>query len=453
MYKVGGGKVLKCKMLTNEDLIPQDRSLDILEKLRKNIEDENASITIYPDVHYKNGARVINGMVFCSRNNILPACLGVENCGFTVGRITGNYTKEELEDSFEKYTRNPKDKKLFTEEEVLRKFEYYLTEDFNANQTLYNYLGFKDSDNLIKVAHRALDVHILHRAVHSLGNLGGGNHFFELHEITDCMSECDFEKGQYIYIIHSDSIAVGDYINLLFSNLSELDYLKGTWVGFKKRARMRLLQTLFFVKKGLFFSDFKNVIKLVYSQDDYRLIPVNSKTGRTLLFYHNLASVFGDINRDEIVKRWAGLSAVTYTKEISHPHDNISIEKINGEECVIQRNGVQKLHSDKYYVLPGAMGTDMFVLENTFNQEAFLSANHGTGRFSDKHIARELYSVEDTHNELTMRNIKLFRVGQGNIAEQNCKAFKNVNLVVQEMEKQNLGKAVAKAFPFAIIKG
>lgn len=446
-------KLLKCTMLTSEDLIPKDGSEKKLEELKTNITDKSAFLTVYPDIHYKKGSRVINGMAFCSRDNILPACLGVENCGFTMGIIASDFSKQELEESFRKYVDKEKEPYVLSETEMFELYDEYLRKDFEENKTLYKFLGYKNVEELFEAAHKALDSHIIRRARYSLGNLGGGNHFFELHEVVESTETCDVQKGQYIYIIHSDSIAVGDYVNLLFSNLSELDFMKGTWEGTKKRIKIRLAQILFFAKKGLFFSDLINIINLLYSQNDYRLIPMESKTGKELLLYHNLAAIFGDMNRDEIVKRWAKISSINYTKKITHPHDNITIEIMDGENTVVQRNGVQRINKDPYYVLPGAMGTELYVLENTRNEKALYSANHGTGRINDKHIARTLYSETDTQDELVKRNVKLFRVGKGNIAEQNLHAFKGVEMVVQEMEKQNLGRVVAKTVPFAIIKG
>jgi RNA-splicing ligase RtcB len=49
--------------------------------------------------------------------------------------------------------------------------------------------------------------------------------------------------------------------------------------------------------------------------------------------------------------------------------------------------------------------------------------------------------------------MKLFRVGSGNISEQNPNAFKNVFEVTEVMKKYNLGNRIAKLRPICSMKG
>jgi hypothetical protein len=56
-------------------------------------------------------------------------------------------------------------------------------------------------------------------------------------------------------------------------------------------------------------------------------------------------------------------------------------------------------------------------------------------------------------NGIQKDNIKLYRVGGGNMAEQNKKAFKDAVPVIECMKKFNLGIKIAKTKPVAIIKG
>ena len=175
--------------------------------------------------------------------------------------------------------------------------------------------------------------------------------------------------------------------------------------------------------------------------------------GRELLFDHNLAYIFGQINRNEILHNWAEINDIELEVLFSHAHDNISVEKYDAVTMFIQRNGVQYIGKDSYYLLPGAMGTPAFIFENSYNGHAYYSANHGTGRFQDKHIARKMYDDVQTVNELEQSNILLFRVGNGNMSEQNAHAFKNVSEISEIMSKYKLGKKVVKMVPLAVVKG
>ncbi|RHQ88723.1 hypothetical protein DWX80_19045 [Ruminococcus sp. AF21-3] len=63
-------------------------------------------------------------------------------------------------------------------------------------------------------------------------------------------------------------------------------------------------------------------------------------------------------------------------------------------------------------------GDFSFVMKNTFNEDAYFSTNHGTGRMQDKHIAKEQYTEKETTKEMGERKVSLFRVGNGSLAEQ-----------------------------------
>lgn len=437
------------KLLVDKKLIPNDGSKHILNMFENKLDAKHSKVIIYPDIHYKRGSRVVNGMLYCSDKYILPAGLGVDNCGFTVGKIITKLSDEELQESFMRYTSNRR-RKQYKEEEIKKIFTEYIKQDFSEKKELYRFLGIDTIENLLLITDKIMSKDILNLATASLGQLGGGNHFFELHEVIESNDEKYFAKGDKICFLHSDSIAVGDYVNCLFSNLSELDVVEKSR---ERKRKFRKIQIEFFAKNGLLFRDTKNVCKLLFSQKDYRVLDMNSETGKLLFLYHNFAAVFGDMNRDAIINEWASLSNISYKKLFSHSHDSISVEVYDGKSLIMQRNGVQYLANDDYYVLPGAMGTYAYILRNPRNKKAYYSANHGTGRFHDKHIARKIYSKEETIQDLKKKKIKFYKIGNGNIAEQSYKAFKSVDGIISEMKKRNLGKVVVKMQPFAIMKG
>ena len=445
---------MKINYFVSKKNIPDDGSLKILDIFEKNITDSDTNIFIYPDVHYKSGARVVNGMLIKSKKYIYPACLGVENCGFTFGKIK-NATENELQQSFIKYSKHLKSyqaiKKL-TKQEMLDVFMNYLRTDYEVHPGFYTFLGLNDVSDAYKLAKKCLTKDVLNRSVGLYGSLGGGNHFFEIHKVVDSQSK-KIHKNDMFFILHSDSIAVGDIINLRYSNLSELDFIKNTKSGRRQIAKTRKRQLLYFLKTGMFFTNPIELCRLIFSQKDYRGIKFKTRLGKRLLFEHNLAKLFGDINRDAIVENWATLNKLDIEKIASHNHDSFVYEKHDGEHFVFHRNGVQYLGNDEIFVLPSAMGNYSYIMENTKNPAAFFSANHGTGRNQDKHIARECYDESKTIKDMEQDNIVFCHIGNGNIAEQSQKAFKDVNLVLQEMEKYNLGKPIAKLKPIAIMKG
>ncbi len=434
--------------------IPDDGSKKIIENFVSHIDSEDTDVFIYPDVHYKKGARVANGMLVKSKKYIYPACLGVENCGFTFGKIE-NASEDYLKQSFVKYAEYLKPYEAIrkcSKKEMLNIFYGYLQKDFSKNSKFYSFLNIKDVDNAFTLAKKCLGKDILKMARRLYGSLGGGNHFFEIHKVVKSFDD-NVKTDNYFFILHSDSISVGDRINLRYSNLSELDFVKNTKDGRKYISKTRKNQFWYFLKNGLFFTNPIETLRLIYSQKDYRGIKFNTRLGKRLLFEHNLAKLFGEINRDAIINNWALMNNLDIKIVASHSHDSVSYEEFGGDDYVFQRNGVQYLGEDEIFMLPSAMGNYSYLMKNPKNKQAFLSANHGTGRNQDKHIARECYKENETINDLDREDILFCHIGTGNIAEQSKKAFKDVDIVLAEMKNNNLGEKIAKLKPIAIMKG
>ncbi|MCQ2572198.1 MAG: RtcB family protein, partial [Alphaproteobacteria bacterium] len=389
-----------------------------------------------------------------SKKYIYPACLGVENCGFTFGKIL-DADEDKLKDSFRTYSKYLKAYEAIhspTRQEMLDIFHDYLDKDFARNQNFYEFLGINSVESAFELAKQCLTKDILKTACITYGSLGGGNHFFEIHKVIETNSP-DVNKNDFFFILHSDSIAVGDRINLRYSNLSELDFIKNAKHGRKHIRKTRKRQLSYFIKTGLFFKNPVEVWKLIYSQKDYRKIRFDTRIGKRLLFEHNLARIFGEINRNAIINNWAKITGINIDIIASHCHDSVMYEKYDNEHFIIQRNGVQRVCDDDMFMLPSAMGNYSYLMKNPKNPKAFFSANHGTGRNQDKHIARDCYQENETISDMENDNILFCHIGNGNIAEQSKKAFKDVGLVLQEMKNYNLGQPIAKIKPIAIMKG
>ena len=79
---------MRTKYLVSRQYIPQDGSHEIIENLALNLRASPADqLLVFPDVHYKRGSNVTNGLLTASDTYIYPSMLGVANCGYTWGRI------------------------------------------------------------------------------------------------------------------------------------------------------------------------------------------------------------------------------------------------------------------------------------------------------------------------------------------------------------------------------
>lgn len=453
------------KYFIDENLIPNDGSYDIIKSFEQEWKKKDVEIVLYPDLHHKKGSKVVNGMLTSSNNMIIPAMLGVENCGFTFGKIDNMFIQDRilLEKSFELYSHKLKDydsQKKYSIDSLRQELLRRITRLFqDKKMKIFDYLSITSLEKLNEIFEQNFTSDFLKLASRSLGTLGGGNHFFELYSIEEIYDESfGMKTGNVIFILHSDSIEIGDRINLLFSNLSELNYLTGM-----KRlitvVRKRIRQFMYFAfGNSLLFSQWKDIKNLILNEDAYRMIYAESKLGKSLIFMFFLAAVFGEMNREIILNQYADLLSTMNKKYKlipfgSHSHDSINVESVNGKLRIVQRNGVQFLGDSPLFALPGALGTASYIFKNNKNKNAFYSANHGVGRLIDKHIAREKFSGIDMNEVIKQRGVKLYRVGKGNISEQHPDSFKNVESIVEVMEKNHLGCKVAKLRPITSLKG
>jgi len=455
---------MSIKYLVEEKLIPDDGSKKIIENFYNKTDDKTLDLLIYPDVHYKQGARVVNGMLTASSTSIYPSMLGVANCGFTFGKMENVSidSREKLEQTFEVYAKILKSynyTEVYTNDEIYKIFYTYLDKLYTdmKYKELFEFIGIRSLDDLKNSVKDIFTTKHIELAGKTLGTLGGGNHFFELQYVEESYDN-QYKEGDIIFILHSDSIAVGDKIYLLFSNFSELDHLYGIKGNLKKIFHRVKQMQYFTLKNGLFFKEPKEILKLLYSKDDFRTIEANTKTGKTLIKAFFLSAVFGDMNRDMILKNYEKIAKdilgdVKMNIMASHSHDSLMIEKNKNKIKIVQRNGVQCIVDDQTFILPGALGTESYLMSNPNNESTYYSANHGVGRFLDKHVAKKEFNNKNTEEELKKRNMKLYRVGKGNISEQNPNAFKDVFAVTEMMKKENLGGRLAKLRPIASIKG
>ena len=109
---------MSLKYLVNSIYIPDDNSTEIIEKFAQN---SGADILVFPDVHMKKGSMIANGVLVSSDYNIYLACLGVENCGYTFGKIE-NTNEEILINSFKRFStilRKREDLPQYTRAQIL----------------------------------------------------------------------------------------------------------------------------------------------------------------------------------------------------------------------------------------------------------------------------------------------------------------------------------------------
>ena len=455
---------MSSRYLVSDSLIPDDGSLEIVRFFSAMVSKDDTDTLVFPDIHYKKGAPIVNGLLTASDDLIYPAMMGVANCGFTFGKISNATLNNRilLEKSFENYSKvlgSNSRARCYSNEHIKKIFIRYLEMGFwdRKNAALLEYLGISSIEKMLSVYKAKFPRQLLPVASSTLGTLGGGNHFFEIYYVQESYSK-DFEESDIYFILHSDSVAVGDRINLLFSNLSEL-HCHNLVRRFLLKVLNRIRQARYFLGwSDLLVEDGVNLVGLILGSEIFRTITASSLLGKAMLLNSFFASVFGEMNRDTILNNYEveiKKLGLNFSLRVmgSHSHDSLNVEVIDGKTKIVQRNGVQNVKFSDYYCMPGALGAESYIMANTNNPDIYFSANHGVGRTHDKHIAKKEFSEEDTLAQLSSLKMKLYRVGRDSIGEQNSNAFKNVSSIVDEMHKQKIGVKAAKLLPIASLKG
>jgi len=272
------------------------------------------------------------------------------------------------------------------------------------------------------------------------GTLGDGNHFLELQEIVevidrDAASLLGLELGKALFMLHTGSRSVG--------SKTMKEYLEKFEVLEKRAAAIWSL-------------------------------PADSEAGVQFARAIAAASNFGFANRIAITEKLRVAVRKTLRDEsLAMPllydcaHVSIKRETWNGVKLWIHRHGGSRalppsqmaLHpvfsqTGQPVPIPGSMGHASYIgvaAENA--RETFYSVNHGAGRVLDKPEAMAQFTAAQVENEMRAKNIRLYRYGADNIAEQAPDSFKDISRVIAAMSALSLARPVVRLRPVAVLKG
>jgi tRNA-splicing ligase RtcB len=101
------------------------------------------------------------------------------------------------------------------------------------------------------------------------------------------------------------------------------------------------------------------------------------------------------------------------------------------------------------------MGTASYVLAGTDEglDLAFGSCCHGAGRVMSRHAAMRRRSGAEVRRELEARGIVVRCPRSGELAEEAPYAYKDVDRVVDVVDRARLARKVARLVPLGVIKG
>jgi tRNA-splicing ligase RtcB len=106
-------------------------------------------------------------------------------------------------------------------------------------------------------------------------------------------------------------------------------------------------------------------------------------------------------------------------------------------------------------LIPGSMGTASYLLLGSDGamKETFGSTCHGAGRTMSRAKAIKSLQPRKVLEELATKGIEVRVVSKELISEEAPQAYKNVDEVVESVEKAGISKIVSRNIPLAVAKG
>ena len=155
--------------------------------------------------------------------------------------------------------------------------------------------------------------------------------------------------------------------------------------------------------------------------------------------------------------------------DVAHNIAKLEKHKVKGKEktlCVHRKGATRAFppgHPElpaKYQktgqpvIIPGDMGRNSYLLVGTEKaSETFYSTCHGAGRVKSRTAAAKAFNAEKLVRDLESQGIFVKASGRGTIVEEAPLAYKDVNEVVNVVERAGISKKVCRMRPVGVVKG
>jgi tRNA-splicing ligase RtcB len=286
------------------------------------------------------------------------------------------------------------------------------------------------------------------RGAGQLGTMGSGNHFVELQRVSAVLDQptaraYGLAEGQVTVLIHSGSRGLGHQVCS--------DYVK------RMDAVMR--------RHGIELPD-----------RQLACAPASAPEGRAYLAAMAAAANFAWANRQAIadavrsaVRAVLGRDVAAGTRQVYDVAHNVAkIERYEGRELLVHRKGATRAFPagsadipapyrelGQPVFIPGSMGTSSFVLagEPGSLERSFGSTCHGAGRTLSRTSARKQVQGAELRRQLEAQGIVVRSPSNKGLAEEAPLAYKDVERVVEVVERAGLARRVAQLSPLGVVKG
>ncbi len=249
-------------------------------------------------------------------------------------------------------------------------------------------------------------------ARHSLGTLGGGNHFIEIQKSSE---------GDVWVMIHSGSRNVGKQVADHHGKIAKR--LNERWYA----------DTI----EGLEF------------------LPIESPEGKDYCREMLWCVDFALCNRRVVMNRICeSLGEVFHNVEfepmINIAHNYAAWEHHYGKNVIVHRKGATRAYKDEIGIIPGSQGTKSYIVRGLGNPESFMSCSHGAGRVLGRKEACRKLDLQSEIDRLNALGI-IHGIRHQRQLDEAPSAYKDIGVVMSN--QRDLVEPIVELSPIAVIKG
>ena len=329
-------------------------ALEQIQAVCNQSEFTDCKIRIMPDVHAGKGCTI--GTTMTIRDKIVPGMVGVDiGCGMETVEL------EEHEIDFEKLDALIRKEIPFGRE--IRDIPHPLNSEIDLTQL------------------RCAGQVNLDRAMHSIGSLGGGNHFIEVDRAED---------GRLFLVIHSGSRHLGTEVADYYQNEGR----RALWGG----AKHQIQETISKLKAEGRFREIQKTITALKKEHELDipkdLAYVEGKLFDDYIYDMKLTQQFAVLNRKamaDVILDGMGLHAMDIFTTIHNYIDT---------EAMILRKGSVSAKAGEKLLIPINMRDGSLICIGKGNKEWNCSAPHGAGRLMSRRAALSTLSMEEFQKEM-----------------------------------------------------
>lgn len=344
-----------------------------------------SKIRIMPDVHAGKGCTIGTTMTIIDK--VVPGMVGVDiGCGMeTVCIAEKEVNFDRIDKVIRKYIPCGRD---------VRKIPHKLNDEIDLTQLRC-----------------ARDINI-DRARHSIGTLGGGNHFIEVDKD---------EYGNVYIVVHSGSRHLGTEVAEFYQNEGR----KAMWGGAKHQIQELIVK----LKEEGRFTEIQTEVEKLKSEHPINipkdLAYVEGKLFEDYIHDMKIVQKFATLNRKAMMDVIMVGMRFTKVEEFTTVHNYIDTD------AMILRKGSVSAKKEEKLLIPINMRDGSLICIGKGNEDWNFSAPHGAGRLMSRSEAFERLTMDEYQKE--MQGIYSTCVNTATLDESPM-AYKSMDEIVEQIQ-------------------